>query len=117
MTIAEPSYDGNSIATIDWDNISWSPGTISAIKLEFSVAQDASNYFLVDWVAIGRPAPGASIALVQQETAARISGDAAEASERNTLGVQMRGNYTGRDLARVTLGLVDRKSKGLKSSQ
>ena len=40
------------------------------------------------------------------EQNARISGDTLEATERNTLAVQLRGNYTGTDTTQLTTGLI-----------
>lgn len=46
------------------------------------------------------------IAAVQEEQTARIAGDNAEASSRQTLAAQMRGTYAGTDIAQVTTGLL-----------
>lgn len=40
------------------------------------------------------------------EQNARITGDTLEATERNTLAVQIRGNYTGTDTTQLTTGLI-----------
>lgn len=102
VTIPEPSYDANGIATLDLDNLPWNGGSpIRQVRLDLTVAQTVSAYLLYDYIAIGRPAPGASVALVQEETQARVTALAAEASQRNTLAVQMRGNYTGSDLSQA----------------
>lgn len=45
-------------------------------------------------------------AAVQEEQVARIAGDNAEASSRLALAAQMRGAYTGTDIAQVTTGLL-----------
>lgn len=57
--------------------------------------QNDANYLLIDWIAVGRPTPGAGMAALQEEKAARVDADAAEAASRNTLAVQMRGSYEG----------------------
>lgn len=105
-TIAAPTFDAGGVAGVQWEDAPWWPGTVNRIRLDVGTDQDASNYFLIDWVAIGRPSPGAGVALVQDEATARIAGDAAEAANRNTLAVQMRGSYTGTDITQVTQGLV-----------
>lgn len=46
------------------------------------------------------------IAAVQEEQTARIAGDQAEATSRETLAAQLRGTYTGTDLNLVTTGLI-----------
>lgn len=106
VVIAEPKWDSNGVATLDLQDVAWWPGVVDAIRLQLGVAQTASDGFLLDWVAIGRPTPGASVALVQQESQARTAGDAAEASQRNTLAVQLRGSYTGSDLSQVAQGFI-----------
>lgn len=105
-TIPEPSFDANGVTAVSWQDIAWWPATIDQIRIDLSAAQTATDYFLVDWVAIGRPTPGAGVALVQDETAARQSADSAEALQRTTLAAQMRGTYEGTDAAQVTQGLV-----------
>lgn len=104
--IAEPAWDANGVATVDVQDIAWWPGTVDRIRLQLGAAQTVANYYLIDYVAVGRPTPGASVALVQAETVARTNAIAAEASQRNTLAVQMRGNYTGTDPLQLTAGLA-----------
>ncbi|MBA0329628.1 hypothetical protein D7U76_15825 [Stenotrophomonas maltophilia] len=106
VTIPEPAWDVNGVATVDVQDIAWWPATVDAIRLQLGAAQTVANYYLIDYIAVGRPQPGASVALVQEETQARITADATEALQRNTLAVQMRGNYTGTDPLQLTAGLA-----------
>ena len=106
VVIPEPDFDANGIATISFKDVPWWPNTIRRIRLQLGASQTATDYFLIDWVAIGRPTPGAGVALVQDEAAARIAGDAAEATQRTTLAAQLRGDYTGTDVNAVTSGLI-----------
>ncbi|MBN5108002.1 hypothetical protein JY464_02725 [Stenotrophomonas maltophilia] len=106
VAIPEPAWDVNGVATVDVQDIAWWPATVDAIRLQLGAAQTIANYYLIDYIAVGRPQPGASVALVQEETQARITADAAEALQRNTLAVQMRGNYTGTDPLQLTAGLA-----------
>jgi hypothetical protein len=101
VTIAEPAWDGSGVAILDVADIAWRPSTIAAVRLQLGAAQGVSDYYLIDWLAIGRPMPAASVALVQEETQARVTALASEATQRNTLAVQMRGNYTGTDLSQA----------------
>lgn len=48
----------------------------------------------------------AALAAVQAEAAARASGDAAEATQRNTLATQVTGGYTGNNLSGLSSGLL-----------
>ncbi|AXF64193.1 DUF1983 domain-containing protein [Leclercia sp. W17] len=107
FAVAEPAYNSDGIATLECDNIPWlADTTINQIRLDLSSKQDATNYLLIDWVAIGRPTPGAGMAALQQETAARVSGDQAEATARETLATQIRGGYTGDDPSKLASGLL-----------
>jgi len=107
ITVAEPAYDANGIATVEFDNIPWlTEATMNQFRLDLSTRQDATNYFLIDWVALGRPTPGAGMAALHQETTARVQGDQAEATARETLATQIRGGYTGDDPSKLASGLL-----------
>ncbi|MGF6234123.1 putative phage tail protein [Leclercia sp. 1548] len=107
LTVAEPAYDANGIATLEFDNIPWlTEATMNQFRLDLSTKQDATNYYLIDWVALGRPTPGAGMAALQAETTARVAGDQAEATARETLATQIRGGYTGDDPSKLASGLL-----------
>lgn len=106
VMLPEPAYDSDGVAVVVIQDIEWWPGTIDRIGLTLSSAQTDTDYILIDWIAIGRPTPGAGVAALQDEAAARVTADSAEATQRSTLATQMRGNYTGTDVAAVTSGLV-----------
>ncbi|MCU6671895.1 DUF1983 domain-containing protein [Leclercia adecarboxylata] len=107
VTVAEPAYDANGIATLEFDNIPWlTETTMNQFRLDLSTKQDATNYYLIDWVALGRPTPGAGMAALQAETTARVAGDQAEATARETLATQIRGGYTGDDPSKLASGLL-----------
>ena len=107
FTVAEPAYNSDGVATLECDDIPWlADTTINQIRLDLSSKQDATNYLLIDWVALGRPTPGAGMAALQQETTARVTGDQAEATARETLATQIRGGYTGNDPSKLAAGLL-----------
>jgi len=106
VSIPEPTFDANGIATIDVKDIPWPAGVTRVRIYPYSGMTSAGNYVEYDWIALGRPSPGASAAALQEERTARISGDAAEATQRTALGVQVRGNYTGTDPAQLQSGLL-----------
>ncbi|QVW29533.1 putative tail component protein [Stenotrophomonas phage BUCT603] len=113
LQVPEPAWDSSDTATVRFEDIPWSEDaskTVDSITLKLTALQDIAGGMFVefDWVAIGRPAPGASVALVQEETRARIAGDVAEATKRETLAVQMRGDYDGDDASSPSLqsGLI-----------
>ena len=105
-TATEPLFDGNGMATLDWSDIPWAGITVDQIQIAPGTVQSATDYFEIDWVAIGRPTPGASVAMVQDLEQAMTDADSAEALARSTLAAQIRGNYTGNDLASLTQGLL-----------
>lgn len=106
VSLPEPAFDASGVTTVAYQDVPWWPGTVDQIRFDLSPAQTDTDYFLIDWVAIGRPTPGAGVAALQDETAARVTADSAEATQRSTLATQMRGNYTGTDVEAVTSGLV-----------
>lgn len=107
LSIPVPAFDTNGIAVLDVDRLPWNgPSPLRAIRLALTGAQTTSAYIEYDWIAVGRPSPGASVAMVQQESEARTAALAAEAGQRNTLAVQMRGDYPGNDPAKLTGGLA-----------
>ncbi|MFA1662333.1 phage tail protein [Klebsiella quasipneumoniae] len=107
LTINEPEYDANGVATLTIHDIDWrSSETIRRFRFDFLKNQDSKNYVQIDWIAVGRPTPGAGMAALQAEQTARANADAAEAANRNTLAVQIRGSYDGNDLSKVSSGLI-----------
>lgn len=106
LAIPEPAWASSDVATVTLSEIDWAPDEIAAIRVQLAAAQTVSDYHLIDWVAIGRPAPGAGVALIQAEAQARVTADVAEATQRETLAVQLRGEYDGEDLGQVSTGLI-----------
>ncbi|WES69167.1 DUF1983 domain-containing protein [Superficieibacter sp. HKU1] len=107
MTLPEPAFDAGGVATIDFSDIKWNAlANVVQFRLDLSNAQTASDYFLIDWIAVGRPAPGASTAALQDEATARIAADSAEATARSTLAAQLRGGTDGTDPSKLTSGLI-----------
>lgn len=105
VTVVEPDWNVDDIATIDFSDIAW-PADTTQIRVELIDTQDASNFVEFDWIAVGRPAPGASMAALQEEAIARVTGDTAEATQRALLAAQIRGGYTGNDIDALTSGLI-----------
>ncbi|HCQ8826975.1 TPA: DUF1983 domain-containing protein [Klebsiella pneumoniae] len=102
--VAEPEYAGG-VATLTVRDIPWT-GNIDRIRLDLTNQQDASNFIEFDWIAVGRPAPGASTAALQDVRSTLSNALTAEAQARSTLAAQMRGSYDGSDLEKVTSGLL-----------
>jgi hypothetical protein len=72
MSVAEPTFT-DGLASITWEvtDADWS-GTIDQLRIDLSDLSDGSNYYELDWVSIGRSAPGASTAQVTELETARI---------------------------------------------
>ncbi|MDZ3174152.1 DUF1983 domain-containing protein [Klebsiella pneumoniae] len=102
--VAEPEY-ADGVATLTVRDIPWT-GNIDRIRLDLTNQQDASNFIEFDWIAVGRPAPGASTAVLQDVRSTLSNALTAEAQARSTLAAQMRGSYEGSDLEKVTSGLL-----------
>ncbi|HCM7981995.1 TPA: DUF1983 domain-containing protein [Klebsiella pneumoniae] len=107
VVISEPEYDDKGIAILTLHDIEWRDSTtIRRFRFDFTTGQDADNYLLFDWIAVGRPAPGASTAALQDVRSTLSNALTAEAQARSTLAAQMRGSYEGSDLEKVTSGLL-----------
>lgn len=104
--IAEPTYDANGIGVITL-NLEWT-ATVDQIRLDLSSEQTDTNYFEVDWFAVGRPAPGASTAQLLDEQQVRATADAAEVADRKTLATAILGKEdpTGVTIGNITQGLI-----------
>lgn len=101
VALTEPTYDANGIGLVTVSPI-WSV-EINRIRIDLSDAQAAGDYFEIDWVAIGRPSPGASSAQLLDEQTARATADAAEVAAREALSAKITGVT---DPAGVTLGTL-----------
>lgn len=83
VNISEPVYDDENVALITFtmnEAPNWVGSTITGVLITLAGSTDASNYFEFDWIAIGRPAPGASSAELFEEQQARIAGQNANAN-------------------------------------
>ena len=88
-TIAEPSYDADNIAIVSWQ-MEWS-GDITSFSLQLGATGDNLNYYSIDWIAVGRPSPGASNAALLRESSVRASETSANASDLLALNSQING--------------------------
>ena len=106
VALTEPTYDGLGIGVIV-NNPGWTV-TVDSIRIDLSNDQSGSNYLAVDWVAIGRPSPGASSAQLLDEQIARAAADASEVTSRQTLSSKVLGvtDPTGATLAGLTNGVL-----------
>lgn len=85
----------------------WRNSTILNLKLELGLS--SADSFEIDWIAVGRNAPGASVAQLSDEAQTRATNDAAEATARTVLATKILGtgdpnNIT--NLQTLTSGLL-----------
>ncbi|EPL4120600.1 phage tail tip fiber protein [Klebsiella pneumoniae] len=107
VVISEPEYDDKGIAILTLHDIEWRDSTtIRRFRFDFTSGQDADNYLLFDWIAVGRPTPGAGMAALQEEQQARSNADTAEAQARSTLAAQIRGSSESGNLDDIRSGLI-----------
>ncbi|HGA2976460.1 TPA: carbohydrate binding domain-containing protein [Klebsiella aerogenes] len=110
LVLPVPDFDPSTgISIIAIPDIPWqASGSIRRLRLDFSQggAADADNYYAVNWLAVGRPTPGASQAQIQDLKTAMTAADSAEALARNQLAVQLRGNEEGTDPNKLVSGLI-----------
>ncbi|WP_334647122.1 phage tail tip fiber protein [Klebsiella pneumoniae] len=107
VVINEPEYDDKGIAILTLHDLEWRDSTtIRRFRFDFTSGQDADNYLLFDWIAVGRPTPGAGMAALQEEQQARANADTAEAQARITLAAQIRGSSESGNLDDIRSGLI-----------
>ncbi|EPY6824634.1 phage tail tip fiber protein [Klebsiella pneumoniae] len=107
VVISEPEYDDKGIAILTLHDLEWRDSTtIRRFRFDFTSGQDADNYLLFDWIAVGRPTPGAGMAALQEEQQARANADTAEAQARSTLAAQIRGSSESGNLDDIRSGLI-----------
>lgn len=91
----------------------WASNTITQIRLDFGSTPD--DVISVDWVGIGRNAPGASMAGLMTEQTARIAADQAISDYSQALYSQVNNATTGLPATRATL-LSDYSTKAYTDS-
>ncbi|CDS48902.1 hypothetical protein [Polaromonas sp. CG9_12] len=107
-TIANAVPNVGDTAVLDWDMSAltvggqdWVNSTITAIRLNLGAT--SADVFSLDWVAVGRSAPGASMAGLLEEKQVRADADSAEATLRIALASQVNNATTGLPATRATL--------------
>ena len=83
ISFSEPTWDADGIGYITvtppWDQ------TINQIRIKLGALTDGTHYYELDWVAFGRPSPGASSAELAAEILTRTNADSALSSSITTL--------------------------------
>lgn len=94
VIVAEPTWDADGIANVAWDMSShtmWT-GSVNAIYFMLQLNASTANHYEIDWIAVGRPAPGASTAALASEVSARTSADSALTTQVTALQASVNGN-------------------------
>ena len=105
VDIDPPVFDASGVSTVEIADIAWG-ADVKQFRIVSSVAPTLTDFIETDWIAVGRPTPGAGMAALQQESTARVAGDQVEATARETLATQIRGGYTGSDPSKLAAGLL-----------
>lgn len=103
----EPGW-GDDLASITVD-MPWS-GNIASLRMNLAT-NTSTDYVEIDWVAIGRPTPGASSAEVQALRRAYIDGDEALAERIDTVYADMTTKEGGQAIADAVDALTTRVSE------
>ena len=82
--ISQPIWDANGWATFEWISIPFG-GIVDQIRVTLTSSQDATDFCVINWLAIGRPSPGASTAALQTEQTARVASDNALSQQITSL--------------------------------
>lgn len=90
LSAPEPEYTPEGFAIVNF-YMEWS-GTITGFNIKLASLADNLNYFKIDWIAVGRPSPGASHAALLREEKARADKDLALAQSITSLDSQINGD-------------------------
>lgn len=95
IALEEPTTDSNGIGLISV-TLNWA-GSVTEIKISLSDAQTSQDYYELDWVAIGRPSPGASSAqlLELERVTVDTSNPTSIASKVSALDATINDSVTG----------------------
>ena len=109
VSLTEPAYDDQGFGVISFSIklAAWS-ATIDLIRVDLSTAQSGTDGYQIDWIAVGRQAPAASVASVTEEAAARAAATSAEVALREALSTKLTGftDPSGTNLAFLSSGLL-----------
>lgn len=86
-SIAEPSWDANDTGEVTV-SLNWT-GTLTRLTISLGSGNTGPDYYEIDWLAVGRPSPGASSAELNAERTARITADTATATRIDSLETEL----------------------------
>ncbi|HCI6749253.1 TPA: carbohydrate binding domain-containing protein [Klebsiella variicola subsp. variicola] len=92
-TIPEPTWDPSGVAVVSLQDIAWQMSDpLRRIRLDLATGANAQNTYEIDWLAVGRPTPGAGMAAVESVRNALSTDISQEAKSRNIMIAQILGN-------------------------
>ena len=113
MNTIAPDLPIGKAVIIEWDMSAlqfgggdWTSSTITGMRLDLGAS--STDAFDIDWIAIGRNAPAASVASLSDEATARAQADSAEVSARQALSSRVLGVPDP-----ATVGAIANLSSGL----
>lgn len=119
-TIPEPTWDPSGVAVVSLQDIAWQMSDpLRRIRLDLATGANAQNTYEIDWLAVGRPTPGAGMAAVESVRNALSTDITQEATSRNTMIARILGapDYSG-TLAGLKSGLLfDEKNARISADQ
>lgn len=90
LSVTEPEYTQDRLTIVNF-YLEWS-GTITGFNIKLASVANNLNYFKIDWIAVGRPSPGASHAALLREEKVRADKDLALTQQFLSLDSQINGN-------------------------
>jgi hypothetical protein len=93
VALTEPTWDVNNVGLVTANPTF--PATVIQIRVDLSSAQTVTDYMELDWVAVGRPSPGASSAQLLEEQTVRASETGALTTSLNSLSATINNETTG----------------------
>ncbi len=102
VTVSEPTWDAGGFGLVTFNPTWGAQVTIDQIRLDLCSFQDATNWIEIDWIAVGRPSPGASSAALYAEQLARAAADTANASATTALTTTVAGKASQSSVDLVT---------------
>lgn len=117
VTVTEPTFSSSGTAVISFNT--GATGTIERIRLDLSTSQSSTDGYDIDWIAIGRPSPGASIASLEELRQTLTSAIESEVTDREALSVSLTGltDPSGATLETLTSGLVFEEKQARATSE
>lgn len=112
VTIPTPTFDSDiALITINVSGL-WAASNVTQLRFDLYSNQDVSNYFEIDWVAIGRPSPGASSAALASVQSLVLTNDSARVEDIRLATVAIGTKASTTALQALSTTVTDMTSEG-----